>query len=61
LNHGQDCGFGGLVPGSGKRIMSPDALRVRHPDVVLVMNPVYRDEIGRQLDAMQISAELMCV
>lgn len=50
-----------FLPGSGKRIMPPDALRTRRPDVVLVMNPVYRDEIGHQLEAMGVHAELMCV
>jgi SAM-dependent methyltransferase len=49
------------LPGSGKRIMPPEALRERRPDVVLVMNPVYRDEIGHQLGAMDIHPELMCV
>lgn len=49
------------LAGSGKRIVSPAALRERPPDVVLVMNPVYREEIARQLDAMGVQAELMCV
>ncbi|HOA73889.1 MAG TPA: class I SAM-dependent methyltransferase [Phycisphaerae bacterium] len=50
-----------FLPGSGKRIKPPDALRTRHPDVVLVMNPVYRDEIGHQLDIMGVRAELLCI
>lgn len=52
---------GKYLPGSGKRIMPPDALRSRHPDVVLIMNPVYRDEIARQLESMEVRAELICV
>lgn len=49
------------LAGSGKRIVPPAALRERRPDVVLIMNPVYREEIACQLDAMGVHAELMCV
>jgi hypothetical protein len=40
-----------FLPGTGQRIVGPDALRQYRPDVVIVMNPVYRDEIRNDLDA----------
>jgi hypothetical protein len=42
---------GTFLAGTGQRIVSPDALVEFGPDVVIVMNPVYRDEIRRDLDA----------
>ena len=47
------------LPGSGKQIRSPESLRRTRPEVVLVMNPVYREEIARQLEAMGASAEIV--
>ena len=49
------------VAGTGHKIVAPEALRERRPDVVLVMNPIYCDEIRRTLDAMDIGAELVAV
>ncbi|MDH3591986.1 MAG: class I SAM-dependent methyltransferase [Planctomycetota bacterium] len=46
------------VAGTGQRIVAPDALAEFRPDVVLVMNPNYRDEIGARLDDLGVRAEL---
>jgi SAM-dependent methyltransferase len=40
---------GKFLPGTGQRIVAPAFLRDYRPDNVVVMNPVYRDEIGREL------------
>ena len=34
---------------TGVEIVTPSALRDYRPDIVIVMNPVYRKEIGAQL------------
>lgn len=40
---------GRYLPGSGHPIVAPSALRRIEPDRVVVMNPLYRDEIARSL------------
>jgi SAM-dependent methyltransferase len=41
-------------PGTGLPILAPESLRADPPDVVVVMNPVYRDEIVTLLDALRL-------
>lgn len=36
---------GRFVPGTGQPVVSPEALTTIRPDVIIVMNPLYRDEI----------------
>ncbi|NLW87026.1 MAG: methyltransferase domain-containing protein [Planctomycetes bacterium] len=52
---------GKFVPASGQRVVAPQELVGHSPHVVIVMNPVYIEEIARQLDAMGIHCELMTV
>jgi Methyltransferase domain/C-methyltransferase C-terminal domain len=40
---------GKFLPSTGQRIVAPAFLRDYRPDNVVIMNPVYRDEIGREL------------
>jgi hypothetical protein len=40
---------GKFLPCTGQRIVAPTSLREYRPDNVVIMNPVYRDEIGREL------------
>jgi hypothetical protein len=49
---------GTYLAGNGQKIVGPEFLREYRPDVVIVMNPIYVKEIGRDLDAMGIRAEL---
>ncbi|HJR58963.1 MAG TPA: class I SAM-dependent methyltransferase [Vicinamibacterales bacterium] len=49
------------VPGTGQKVVRPDALRQYRPEVVLVMNANYRDEIGRQLSDLGLSPELIAI
>lgn len=44
------------VGGSGQKIVAPEFLLDYQPDMIVVMNPVYVQEIREQLDAMGISA-----
>jgi SAM-dependent methyltransferase len=52
---------GMYLPGTGHRIVAPDVLRDDPPDVVIVMNPIYRDEIRHTLSEMGIRAECIAV
>lgn len=49
------------VAGAGTPIVPPEALREEPPDVVLVMNPVYRDEIAGMTADLGLSPELVPV
>jgi hypothetical protein len=48
---------GKFIPGVGKQIVSPEFLKQYKPDTVIVMNPIYCNEIKKMMDDMDISAE----
>ena len=50
-----------FVAGTGHKIVGPEFLRQSKPDVILVMNPIYTDEIGEHVHGMGIDAELVGV
>jgi len=52
---------GRFVSGTGQEIGGPEALQARRPDVVLVMNPLYVDEIRHMLAGLGVHPELMVV
>ena len=52
---------GKFIPGAAKRIMPPDFLKKFNPDVTIVMNPAYRNEIGQTLENMDVSTEIISV
>jgi hypothetical protein len=52
---------GKFMAGTGHAIVGPDALLEREPDVVVVMNPIYRDEIARMLDELGLHPKLVTV
>jgi len=47
------------VPGTGHRVHSPDFLAEYKPDVVIVMNPLYTDEIRRNLGEMGLHPRII--
>ena len=49
---------GTYLPGTGHEISPPEALAADPPDVVLVMNPIYHDEIQSDLQEMGLSPAL---
>lgn len=51
VNHRRHNTF---IAGCGQRIVSPEFLAEYRPDVVLVMSPIYLDEIAAQLDRMGV-------
>lgn len=49
---------GKYMPGTAQRISGPDDLGDLRPDVVIIMNAVYRREISEQLTRKNIAAEI---
>lgn len=52
---------GYFMPLSGQEIVSPELLREYVPHAVIIMNPVYCDEIRRNLDRLGLKPELIPV
>jgi len=53
LRHGK------FIAGVGKQIMPPKFLRKYNPDAVIIMNPVYIEEIKHDLNNMGVSPEII--
>jgi SAM-dependent methyltransferase len=51
---------GMYVAGTGQQIVPPEFLREYQPDVVIVMNPVYQDEIRQFTGGLGLAPEFMC-
>jgi len=47
--------------GTQQRIVAPRSLKEYEPDVVIIMNPIYRDEIRKDLDTMGLAPELLAL
>jgi hypothetical protein len=52
---------GTYLPGSGHEVISPERLVPLNPDSVIVMNPVYTDEIRASLENLGLEAALFPV
>ena len=52
---------GTYMAGTGHKIVAPDFLRELQPDLVIVMNPVYRQEVQRDLNRMGLHPQLVTV
>ncbi|RDD62268.1 class I SAM-dependent methyltransferase [Ferruginivarius sediminum] len=52
---------GKFVAGAGKRIVAPDALKAVSPDIVLLMNPLYLEEVRRQLSDLGLAPAVKVV
>lgn len=50
---------GTYMAGTGHEIVSPSFLKAYRPDAVIIMNPVYREEIERELAGLGVDAEIM--
>jgi SAM-dependent methyltransferase len=50
---------GRFVPGTGHEVRAPAGLTARPPDAVIVMNPLYAEEIAASLRAFGVEAELL--
>jgi ABC-type hemin transport system substrate-binding protein len=49
------------VAGTGHKVIPPEALRDLKPDMVIIMNPIYKDEIGETVRQLGLTAEVVCV
>lgn len=52
---------GTYMAGTGQQIVGPDFLQGYRPDLVIIMNPVYKDEIQRDLSERGLTPEIMTV
>ncbi|MBD3169390.1 MAG: methyltransferase domain-containing protein [candidate division Zixibacteria bacterium] len=52
---------GKYIPGAAMQVFSPESLRDFNPDTVMVMNPVYEDEIRGMLADMKLKPEVYSV
>ena len=50
---------GTFLAGGGQEIVTPKALIDYRPDHVIVMNPIYLDEIGADLRSMNLAPEII--
>jgi SAM-dependent methyltransferase len=50
---------GKFIPGVGKQIVSPEFLKNYQPQTIIVMNPIYCNEIKKMVESMGISAEYL--
>lgn len=50
---------GTFMAGTGQEIVAPEFLASYRPDVVVIMNPVYRQEITQDLAAMSLSPRIL--
>lgn len=50
---------GMFVSGTGQRIVPPEFLVSYRPEVVILMNPVYQEEIGQSLDEMGLQTRIV--
>lgn len=49
------------IPGAGQKVVSPEFLKEYRPDVLLIVNPNYRDEISHQVSALGIAPDLLSI
>lgn len=47
------------LAGTGQKIVAPESLSEDKPDVVILMNPIYKDEVASSLAALGVDAELV--
>jgi SAM-dependent methyltransferase len=52
---------GKFIPGAGKKIMPPQFLKKYNPDVTIVMNSAYCNEIQQMLNSMEVITEVLPV
>ena len=52
---------GTYMAGTGQEIISPEFLMEYKPDIVIVMNPIYRNEIREELTRLNLTPELVSI
>lgn len=49
------------MPGTGQQVVSPKFLKQYRPEKIIIMNPIYCNEIQRDLDNLNVKADLLPV
>jgi SAM-dependent methyltransferase len=49
---------GQYLPGTGQQIVAPEFLRGLQPQIVVLMNPIYRQEVENRLHELGVAAEI---
>ncbi|MEM9341204.1 MAG: class I SAM-dependent methyltransferase, partial [Bacteroidota bacterium] len=49
------------LPGSGQKVIAPENLIAYQPDYVILMNPIYTEEVTKQLQEMDLYPEIIPV
>lgn len=52
---------GTFIPGTGQKIVNPDFLNKYKPDIVIVMNPIYMNEIENNLKNLALNPEIISI
>ena len=52
---------GNYIVGTGHKIVSPDFLREFRPEVILIMNPIYKDEIQEIVASFNLNPLFVCL
>lgn len=52
---------GTYMAGTGQKIVSPEFLKQYKPDIIIVMNPIYKKEIKEDLDRIGVVADVISV
>ena len=52
---------GSYVPGSGTPVMAPESLPDYEPDIVVLANPIYEDEVRSILAGLGQHADVVCI
>jgi SAM-dependent methyltransferase len=50
---------GKFIPGSGHAVVSPEALKQQRPDCVILMNPIYGQEVRARLEHIGLNPEII--
>ncbi len=53
--------WGLYIPGTGQKVVSPEFLKQYRPDVLLLVNPNYRDEISHQVSGLGLNPDLLSI
>jgi hypothetical protein len=52
---------GSFLPGSSRPVISPQEMSSQEPELVVIMNPIYRSEIGAMLEELGIRADVVAL
>lgn len=52
---------GSFLPGSSRPVISPEEVAALAPALVVIMNPIYRKEIGAALDELGVAADVVAL